>query len=934
MIRPLWVLSLLVLSSLALGQNLGSAPLWQPLPSDPKLVTGKLANGLTYYIYPNAEPQNRAEMRLVVNAGSLMEEEDQRGLAHFLEHMLFNGTRRFPKQSIENFLEKVGMQFGADLNAYTSFDETMYQLRVPTGDPATLDTALTILEEWAGSATLDPEEVEREAPVIVEEERARYKTASGRAQIQALGLYLADSRYGVRLPIGDMKIVSGRPVEALRRFYQTWYRPDLMAVVVVGDVDPAKIEAAIKDKFGGLENPTPEKPRPSYTIPPTSADRYLVFQDPEYPQTQIRVNALRKARVTSTVGTFRDFVLAQLYVSMLNSRLAELSKSANPPFLSASVASGNYVRPHDIDQVSATVKENGEAAGLEALLSEVKRARLGFTAEELARAKSQLQSTFEKAYNERDKQDSRDIADTLADIFLSGAAPTSAETDLELAKRFLGEITQGEVSVYAQGFLSGPRNIVTFRPQKAGVSPLTSADLQKVVAATDVKAVEAYKETALALSLFDKVPAPAGVAKENKQKEFTELILANGVRVLYKPTDFKNDEILFRAYSPGGASLVSDSEYPAAMVIGSIVAGSGLGPFDANGLARFLAGKQVSVIPSIGEREEGLRGQSTAKDLEILFQMTNLLFTAPRADPEIFNKEITTRLEAASNRNLNPVTPLQDALNDYINPGSIRGKPLGAEALRSIDREKALALYKSRFANAADFAFVFVGSFDEARLRDLAQRYLGTLPSSPARDAWKNVFPKPRYDARVEGDFYKGQDERGIVALYFTQPHAYSVKNAIVASALNNLLDLRLTEDIREKLGGAYSPGVSGGLGREPYTDVSYLISFPCDPRRAADLVKAALETLESLKTEVSDETMTKVREQLKRSREEALRTNGFWLSRLVNYVQYGDIDPNDTTTFYGVVDGLKASDLQDLAKKVLGPNYLRVVLYPENMKK
>lgn len=934
MMRPVRFLGLLLLSSLALAQNLSSAPLTQTLPSDPKLVTGRLANGLTYYIYPNAEPQNRAEMRLVVNAGSLMEEDDQKGLAHFLEHMLFNGTRRFPKQEIENFLEKVGMQFGADLNAYTSFDETVYQLRVPTNDPATLDTGLNILEDWAGAATLDPEQVGREAPVIVEEERARYKTASGRASIQSLGLYLANSRYGVRLPIGDMKIVSSAPTEALRRFYQTWYRPDLMAVVVVGDVDAKKLEAAIKEKFSLLKNPTTEKPRPSYTIPSVSADRYLVFQDPEYPQTQIRINALRPARVTSTVGTFRDFTLNQLYGSMLNSRLSDLAKSANPPFLSASVGSGNYVRPHDVDQISVTVKENGEAAGLDAALTELKRARLGFTDGELARAKSQLQSTFEKAYNERDKQNSRDIADTLADIFLTGAAPTSAETDLELAKRFLGEITAADVNAYAKGFLSGPRNFVTLRPQKTGVNPLTQGDLQKVVAAADAKTVEAYQEAALPQSLFGTVPAPAGVVQDSKQKEFTDLRLANGARVLYKQTNFKNDEILFRAYSPGGASLVSDTDYPAAMVIGSVVAGSGLGPFNSNELPRFLAGKQVSVTPSIGERQEGMSGQSSAKDLETLFQMTSLYFTAPKADPEIFSREIATRLEAINNRNLNPVTPVQDALNDYIAPGSIRGKPFTAAQLQGISREKALALYQSRFANAADFTFVYVGSFDEAKLRDLAQRYLGTLPAAPNKDAWKNIFPKPRYDAKVEQDFYKGQDERSIVAFYFTQPYEYSVKNAVVASALSNLLDIRLTQDIREKLGGAYSPGVNGGLDREPRSEVSYLISFPSDPKRAADLVKATMQTLESVKTDIPPDDMTKVREQLKRSREEALRTNSFWLSRLVSYAQYGDIDPNDTTTFSSTVDSLKAGDLQDLAKKVLGPNYLRAVLYPESMKK
>lgn len=929
-----WSFLVLVLLGLAQAQNLGAAPLTQVLPADPKLVTGHLANGLTYYIYPNAEPRNRVEMRLVVNAGSLMEDQDQRGLAHFLEHMLFDGTKRFPKQEIQNFLEQVGMQFGADLNAYTSFSETVYQLRVPTDNANTVDTALNILEDWAGSATLDPEQVKRESAVIVEEDRARYKTATGRALIQSLGLYLAGSRYGERLPIGDMNIVKSLPTEALRRFYQTWYRPDLMAVVVVGDINATQIEAAIKLKFSTLSNPSPERPRPSYSLPAASADRYLVFQDPEYPQTQLRVNAFRPALLVQNVGNFRDSLVNRLYVSMFNARLSELSKSANPPFLSASVVSGNYVRPQDIEQLSASVKDGGEAVGLEALLSELRRTRLGFTAGELERAKRQVLSEFEKAYAERNQQNSGDIADALADVYLTNQAPTSAATDLELARRFLGEIALPDVDTYAKSFLSGPRNMVALRPQKSGQSPLTVADLQAVVAAADSKPIAPYTEAPLASSLFSQVPAATPILKEDQQKTFTELILANGARVLYKQTNFKNDEILFRAYAPGGASLVSDANYPAAMVIGSVVAGSGLGPFDSTGLPRFLAGKQVGVAPYIGEREEGLRGQSNTQNLETLLQMTNLYFTAPQADPDIFKRELATRLEAVKNRSLNPVSVLQDAYDEYRAPGSLRGKPLSAAALQGIDLNQALALYKERFANAADFTFVLVGNFDPAKLRDLVSRYLGSLPSTKTKTTWKNIFPKPRYDAKVVQDFYKGQDQRGIVVLYFSQPYDYSIKNAIVASALSNLLDIRLTQDIREKLGGAYSPGVSGGLSREPYSEANYLIQFPCDPTRAADLVKATFETLQSVKEGISQENLNKVREQLKRSREEALGTNSFWLSRLTAYAQYGDFDPNDTASFNTIVDGLTAADLQGLANQVLGPNYLQAVLYPESMKK
>lgn len=905
----------------------------QPLPVADDLIIGKLPNGLTYYVRKNAEPKERAELRLVVNAGSNQEDEDQKGLAHFLEHMLFKGTARFPGLEIVNFLEKIGMRFGPDINAYTSFDETVYILKIPTTDPAVVQKAFDVLQDWAQSATLAEADVQTEAGVIVEEERLRERTASGRINRQLIELLTAGSRYAERRPIGDMAIVRSAPTEAIRRFYQDWYRPELMAVVAVGDFDPKAVEELIRKNFATLKNPSNPRPRQSYTIPARTADNYKVIADPEFPSTRLSLYGLEPASVERTLPDVRERIRGELFAAMMNTRLDDLANGPNPPFVRATVGRGGFVRSHDLEFLNAQVREGQEALALEALITELRRARLGFTQAELERAKAEVLARYEKRYNERDKLDSSDLADAYVEVFLSGAVPTSEQTDYELARRFIGELSLEEVNAYAQAFLAGPKDVLAIRPEKAGLAPLSEAELREAVAQAEAKPVQAYQEAAESVALLEQVPPPAAIVKENKQPTYTELVLANGARVLYKKTDFKADEVLFRAYSPGGASLYPDEDYPIARIIPAVVDQSGLGALERSQLVRALAGKQVAVSPFINEREEGMQGSSTAKDLETLFQLIYLYFTQPRADQAIFEKEKQSRLEAAQNRALNPISALQDVLDEYRLPGTIRGHAFSPQALQKLERERGLAIYKERFSNAANFTFVFVGSFEEERLRDFAQKYLGSLPTKNAKDGWKNVFPQAN-PAKVEKNVYRGKDERGYAVVYSVAPLEFSLKNGVVASALQNLLDIRITEELREKLGGIYSAGVSVNLARDPYAQASALIQFSCDPKKAEELLGALFKVIEEVKSQGASElNLTKVREQLKRAREEALRTNGFWLNRLINFAQYPDLDPNDTQSYFSAVEGLSAQDLQQLAQRLFRDNYLKAVLYPEAMK-
>lgn len=920
--------------AVALGIATAQTAPTDALPQNPDLIVGKLPNGLSYYIRKNTEPKGRAELRLAVNAGSLQEDDDQQGLAHFLEHMLFNGTKRFPGLEIDNFIEKAGMRNGADLNAYTSFDETVYMLKVPTDDPRFVQTALDILVDWASAATLDPAEVQKESPVVQEEDRLRDKTANGRITRAYNGFLFGDSRYAQRFPIGDMNIVKQSPTAAIRRFYETWYRPDLMAVVAVGDFDPKAIEAQIQKGFGDLKNPASPKPLVKSEIAQPKQDVFKVITDKEFPATILSINGVRPAHPSRTLGDLKAGLISELFSAMLTRRLDDVANGGKAPLIEPSAGIYELTRFQGQEDISGQVQEGKEQAALEALTTELKRAKLGFDASELERAKKDQLAAAEKAYNERNKRNSADLAGAYVDSFLQGSIPISAETQYELTKRFITEINLEDINAFAKTFISGGRQISVIRPEKAGLAPLTEADLAKMQAAADALPVQAFTDAAVNIPLLDKLPTPVASKAENKQKEFTELTLANGVRVLYKKTDFKDDEVQFRAFSPGGASLVSDADYASAMIAADVVNNSGLGNLDRPTLLRAIAGKNANAVPYISDRAEGLTGNSSVKDLETLFQLVYLYFTQPRADQGIFDKQVATSLEQARNRSLTPNAALQDAIWNYLYGSNIRGRSLNEAALKSVSRDRVLQIYKERFADASNFTFMFVGSFEEAKLKAFAEQYLATLPSTNAKETWKNVFAKGNY-SKLETTVYKGQDERATVVLRFGAPANYSVKDSVVTQALSLLLSIRFNDELREKLGGVYSASASVSLAREPNSEIVGAVQFTCDPKKVDELIKASLAILEEVKTTgITDENMAKVREQMRRGREDALRTNNFWMGRLNSLAQFSDFDVNDTTSYFTIANDLKSADLQQMARQVFTANYLQAVLLPESMKK
>lgn len=905
------------------------------MPIDTNVRIDTLANGLVYYLRRNTEPMNRAELRLVINAGSVLEDDDQLGLAHFLEHMLFNGTERFPEMELVNFLERTGMEFGPDVNAYTSFDETVYMLQIPTDSTEIVENAFQVLEDWASAATLSDEEIDKERGVVVEEWRLSDQNASGRIRDQILPILLADSRYEHRLPIGDTTIIKNAPPETVRRYYNTWYRPDLMAVVAVGDFDIDQYEALIREHFSNLTNPTDATPRPTYDVPVQRDTRIKVATDPEYPIASVQVGFKRQAHPLLTEDDYRRLIVNGSFNSMLNARLNEIERRADAPFLSGGVSDGGFVRPMAMYSLTARVEEDKVLTGLEALLDEVERVRqFGFTATEWEREQRETLRSYRRAYDERENRQSSAFASEYVDFFLEQTATPGIAYEYELVQRLLADITLDEINTRAAALLQPDgRIVIVTMPEKDGLTPPTEAQLAAVLDAVQDKTLTPYEDAVQEEELLADIPAPVEVTSTESIPEIDVeiLTLANGVRVAMKPTDFKADEVRFVASSPGGTSLVPDEDYFSASQAASLVSLGGIGAFDRTGLEKHLAGKVVGVAPYISELEEGLQGVASPEDLETLFQLIYLHFTAPRADPEALAVQQNNQRSFLLNRSNTPTAALQDTLIAALyGDHPRRGVPTMAD-IDALSLETAMSVYQDRFADASDFTFTFVGNFDPAYLTQLAQTYLGTLPSTGRVETWRDVSPDPPAGV-IEKIARKGQEDQSIVYLYFSGKGDPSLKNRMTMNALQNVLDIVMREELREERSGIYSPFVNTSFSVVPDSAFSVTIGFGCDPARAEELAGAVFGEIDKLKADgPSDDTVVKAQEQLRRSREESLEQNNFWVGALDYYLTAPYAEPQELLTFNDRVAALTAADLQTAVKEYLRDDqYVQVILYPE----
>ncbi len=908
-----------------------------PIPPDPEVTTGTLANGLTYFVHVNDEPENRAELRLVVNAGSILEDDDQLGLAHFVEHMAFNGTENFEKQALVDYLESIGMQFGPDINAYTSFNETVYMLQVPMDDPEVLATAFQILVDWASAVVFDPEEVDKERGVVIEEWRGR-RGGVARIQDEQIPFLFHGSRYVERLPIGDTDILANAPAERLRSFYEDWYRPDLMAVVAVGDFDGDAIETMIRESFGGLQGPDNPRARGETEVPVDHPPLVTIATDPEMPQTQVGVLYKQPASPRGTVADFRTARVRSLYSGMLNDRLRELTVQADPPFLFASASGGgSFIRGADASEFFAGVAEDGIERGLDALLTEAERvARHGFTASELEREKASLRRSYESRLAEAENRTSGSLASRYISVFLNDIPYPSVETEVALLEAVLPGITLEETNAHAQGWLTERgRVIVVAGPEKEGLVTPTEEDLTAVFAAVSEREIAPYEDAEVEAPLVAEIPAGSQVVSEETVDEIGVTIweLGNGVRVVLKPTDFRDDQVIFSATSPGGYSLASDEVLRSAELASMLVNQGGVGEFDQIALGKKLTGKRASASTGVGSLTESVSGSASPQDLETAFQLIYLRFTEPRKDETAFAAWKAQMTGMMANMGATPDMVFNDTVSTVMSQGHPRSTATLADALQQLEEANldiAYDFYRERFADASDFTFYFVGTFDLEGIRPLVETYLGGLPNLGRTEMWVDhgMDPPPGV---IEKVVRKGVEPQSRTMIAFTGDGEYSIEESTVIRAMADILQIELRELLREDLGGTYGVGVSGSISYRPDEEYRVQIQFSSDPERAEELAAVVFEEIERLKAEGPDpETVAKVRETDRRTKETNLQQNGYWLGQLSAYGNLGlDIR---TIPSYDRIEGWTAEQVQQAAMRYLRTDqYAKFVLLPEN---
>lgn len=917
------------------AQSVGPAPADSTLPLQPDVVTGQLDNGLRYYIRQNDEPEDRLILRLAIDAGSVLETEDQKGLAHFLEHMLFNGTERFEEQELVDFMERIGMEFGPDVNAYTSFDETVYKLTVPTDSAGLVGTSLDVMEDWASAATLSEEEIDKERGVVVEEWRLSLQSAQGRMQKVTLPKILYNMRHADRLPIGDTSVVKNAPPEEIRSFYETWYRPDLMAVVAVGDASPDRIEAMIRERFGDLQPPQNPEPRSTYGIADHEETQYAIATDPEFPVSLVSVYFKQPSEPLTTLRDYREDLKKRLFYGMLNARLSEKARTGEAPYLGAQAFEGSFVRSAAIYGMSAQVPDDSVEAGLESILTEAARARQhGFVSTELVRQKRSLLEQYETAYADRNNIPSSRLADEYVALYLEGESAPGIAYEYNLVKTALPEITVEDVNQFAARLLGDTNRVVVVQmPEREGLLPPAESDLAAVLSRVAQKDVAPYEDEATDLPLLSEIPEPVAVTERAEQPdlEVTEMTLANGVRVIVKPTDFKEDEVRLTASSPGGLSQIADDAYPQARHAASVVQRSGVGAFTQTALQKKLAGVNASVSPSIGGTEEGFSGTASPEDLETLFQLVHLYATAPRADSSALAAYQRQQRAFLQNRANTPGAAFQDSLTATLYGDHPRVQPPTIAEIDALDRQRLLDIYRERFADASDFTFTVVGNVALDTLETYARTYLGTLPTADRDDTVRDVQPDLPETA-VTTEVRAGMGQRSRVLMLFHGPVAYDRATRHRLQSLSDVLAIRLRKELREERSGVYGVGVRASTQGDPDPKYTLSISFTCDPDRVEELVAATKSELDAVRQgETSADDVAKVQEQQRRSRETALQTNRFWTRQLdFTYTTDGE-DPAQILRYTDLVDSITQDFITETANSYLNPDrYVQAVLYPE----
>ncbi|MVO08717.1 insulinase family protein [Flavobacterium sp. TP390] len=923
---------LLATPSLLVAQEL---KMDSPIPMDPSVKTGTLKNGLTYYIKKNSKPENKVVLRLMVNAGSILETDEQQGLAHFMEHMCFNGTKRFPKNKLVDYLQSIGVKFGQHLNAYTSFDETVYFLPIPSDDKEKVEKGFQIIEDWAFNTTLTPEEIDKERGVVLEEYRLGLG-ADKRMEDRFIPKMMYNSQYAKRLPIGQKEILENFTYDKLTSFYKDWYRPNLMSVVVVGDIDVAEMEQKIKDHFSAYKNPKNEKPRKVFDVPNHKETFVAIESDKEaaFTQVQLLYKDKTEPKKTITIKDFRDELIEGLFTTMLNNRLEEKQNSPTPPFtFGYTYHGGTWARTKEAFQSFAMVGQDKQLDALKVLVEENERVKkFGFTDGELERAKSEFLNQIERQYNERDKTESDRFVNELQRNFLDQEPVPSIEWTFVTMKQLLPTISLKETNDLIAKYIQDENRVVILTgPEKEGLVLPTEKEVLAAIN-VDENALQPYQDTEMVTSLLKKIPEKGKVVttEKNDKLDITTLTLSNGAKVIYKKTDFKNDEIQFQAISFGGTNLVANDDYMKASLAMGGLTEAGFSGMNKNDINKFMTGKIARVNPYVSSTTEGMNGSSTPKDFEYLMQMIHAYFTDLNKDKEAYNGFVVKQKGFMSNLLSQPSTYFSNELYSYLNKENPRYKGFPKpEDYDNADYDLAYTIYKERFANAGDFTFYFVGNIDESKIVDYSERYLASLPSSNKKENMVDLgyrMLKGEHKKIVN----KGKDPKSTVNIMFYGDCKYDSEEAFALKALGDVLTIKLVEELRENESGVYGVGARGSMSKMPYGSYSFSINFPCGPENAETLIASALrEVNKIIEKGPEQKDVDKFKETEKLDYKEKIKENRFWMTSLTK-AQLNGSNPEEMLHYLDQVSKITAKDIQAVAKKYLSKDKVVAVLMPE----
>lgn len=916
--------------------SLSQAPDKQVLPVDKDIRIGNLNNGMKYYIRKNSRPENRLEMRLVVHAGSVLEDEDQLGIAHFVEHMSFNGTKNFEKNKLIEYLQSVGVKFGPDINAYTSFDETVYMLTLPADSAKIIDTGFQVMEDWAHNLSFDHSEIDKERGVIIEEWRIN-RGAFQRMRDLILPVLLKDSRYANRLPIGQKEIIENVDYETIKRFYKDWYRPDLMAFIIVGDINVDTMEAKIKEQFSNLKPSKQNRKRVDFEIPDHNETLVAVATDKESPVTVVSLYYKSTSPKFQTYGDYRQMVLFSLYTGMLNQRLSELKELPEPPFINAGASFSEFLSNKHVFVSSALVSEIGVETGLKALITENERLkRHGFTESELERLKKVLLNQYERSYNERDKTESSAFAGEYIRNFLKNEPIPGIEFEYKYVEKILPTITLNEINALTNRLIT-PENlvIVVQAPEKDGLFIPGDVELLAIAENTQKHHIEPYEDKISGSTLMAFKPEKGRILFTKKLNDIgaVEYKLSNGARVVLKNTDFKNDEILFTAESPGGQSLYPEEDHQSAMNAASIMNESGVGEFSKTELQKLLAGKTVALSGSIGMYFEGLNGYASPKDIETLMQLIHLKFTSPRKDEDAFTSYINKQTAYYKNILSEPTQYFADQYGRIKAQNHPRTSHIPSEEQISlINLNRVYEIYKERFADASDFNFFFTGAINPDSIKPLIETYIASLPSLKRNEKWNDLGIRPPA-GRTDTSIFKGSERKSIVINYFEKEIVWNEKDAYLLAVLGEILNRKYIEILREEMSGVYGVRASAGMGKIPYEQAWLEVMFPCSPDNADSLTQAVLNQIKKIQHDgITAEDVKTAREIQRRSIEENLKTNNHWI-RSIQEVYRNNLSTDLLTKYNEILENITSEEIKRVANEYIDlEKYLRAVLYPEKI--